>query len=524
MTQSKPPKPRRMATAGLLLVLPFAAISASPALADSGPSGVKVVAVAAESAAVSWNPYPGAAMYRVRLDWDGGSVGPKVDGTLMEWTRTSDDPQMIDSQRLQPDTTYQVRVRALTSTGADLSSYSTAVTFTTASADSLPELAPAEVSVAAASKSSLYVAWRTRGPGFDYELAYGTDSDLSNAKHVRFSVSGGVLSGLSPSTKYYLKVRVVDGSGNPASPYSSVVSASTPGPSFAPGIKVASYNVLKPGSGINSWNLRRTLIAANITAADPDIIGLQEDTGVSVTPPGSGKLKQWADLDRLLSAKYAYTTTDNTSGTRVLYDTSRLTKIASGYQRLAPLVDKNPRYGVWAIFSDKLTGQRMFFINTHLQPTKGSSSSAVKKAWTTRNKQASAVLKLISAKNPSNLPVVVTGDMNSSRGTKPSNGAYAVYTAGGLIDPLGNADDTWFATTQMGAEQAIDVNYNTFNGQGRTARTTKYSVGTHVDYILTRNVARVAQVQTVVNLDRQGRYIGTFPSDHNLLTAWVHLH
>lgn len=523
MTQSKTPIPRRMATAGLLLALPFAAISVSPALAASGPSGVKVTAVAAESAAVTWNPYPGAAMYRVRLDWAGGSVGPKVDGTLMEWTRTSDDPQMIDSQRLQPDTTYTVRVRALTSSGADLSSYSAAVTFTTASATSLPELAPTELSATRASKNALYVVWRTRGPGFSYDVAYSTNSGLDNAKHARFTVAGGVLSGLQPSTKYYLKVRVIDPDGDPASTYSAVASASTPSASFVPGIKVGSYNVLKPGSGIDAWNLRRTLIAANITSADPDVIGLQEDTGVWVTPSGSSKLKQWADLDRLLPSRYAYTTSDNTSGTRVLYDTTRFTKTSSGYQRLAPLMDNNPRYAVWAIFTDKVSGQRLFFINTHLQPTKGSSASAVKKAWTARNKQAAAVLKLISAKNPKGYPVVVTGDMNSSRGTKPSNGAYSVYTAGGLLDPLGNANDTWYATTQMSAEQAIDINYNTFNGQVVKAKTTKYAVGTHVDYILTRNVARVAQVQTVVSLNRQGQYVGTFPSDHNLLTAWVHL-
>jgi endonuclease/exonuclease/phosphatase family metal-dependent hydrolase len=133
-------------------------------------------------------------------------------------------------------------------------------------------------------------------------------------------------------------------------------------------------------------------------------------------------------------------------------------------------------------------------------------------------------VKLIAAKNPEHLPTVVTGDMNSSRATKPSNGAYSVYMHGGLTDPLGNANDTWFATVAGPAEQRIDVNYNSFNGMARTAAYTKYAVGTHVDYILTANVARVAQVRTVVNLNRAGKFIGTFASDHNMLTAYINLH
>jgi endonuclease/exonuclease/phosphatase family metal-dependent hydrolase len=524
MTNLTLPKVLKFAAIALLFPLAFASLSAPTAQAADAPGGVTIKAVSSEAVGLSWDAYAGAAQYRVRFDWSGGNIGPKVDGTYFEWTSTSDDPRMTDANRLHPGTTYTVRIRALTASGADLSNYSNPLTFTTKDASALPELAPVDLSATQASSSSLYLAWRSRGPGFKYEVRYGTSSGLDSAPAATFGVAGGVLTGLNPASKYYFKVRVLNADGSAASEYSGVDSGTTPAAGFVAGIKVASYNVLKPGSGANSWTKRRGLLAANITANDPDVLGLQETTAVWVSGANGKKVRQWYDLSSRLSSKYAYTTTDNTSGTRLLYNKDRFSVVSSGYQRLSPLMPTGPRYAVWAILRDRTSNDRLFVINTHLQPPKGSSAKAVKATWTARNKQASAVVKLIAAKNPEHLPTVVTGDMNSSRATKPSNGAYSVYMHGGLTDPLGNANDTWFATVAGPAEQRIDVNYNSFNGMARTAAYTKYAVGTHVDYILTANVARVAQVRTVVNLNRAGKFIGTFASDHNMLTAYINLH
>jgi endonuclease/exonuclease/phosphatase family metal-dependent hydrolase len=118
---------------------------------------------------------------------------------------------------------------------------------------------------------------------------------------------------------------------------------------------------------------------------------------------------------------------------------------------------------------------------------------------------------------------VVTGDMNSSRSAKPNNGPYIKYIKAGLIDPLDNATGSWASGENAIAENIVDAEYNSFNAYASTARRTSYPIGTNVDYILVSKDVRVSLWRTVVNLDTAGKFAGTIPSDHNLVTATIHL-
>jgi len=96
------------------------------------------------------------------------------------------------------------------------------------------------------------------------------------------------------------------------------------------------------------------------------------------------------------------------------------------------------------------------------------------------------------------------------------------FTRGGMVDPLDNLRAGWEAGANAIAEKLVDVEYNSANKWERVAPRTKFDVGTNVDYVLVSKGVRVSHYQTVVDVDSDGRFIGTIPSDHNQIKAVVH--
>lgn len=499
------------------LMLSTFGLVATPAYAAAAPTGLKATAIATKAVALSWDAVPGATGYRVRISKSSKMTSPKtwdVVGTSFEWTHTDPNPGHT-SARLSAKTTYYFQVKAIALDKADITGYSKAVAVKTANSSKTTELAPVNVKATTAGPTSLYLSWSSRGPGVVYRVRYTTDPSKAVTKwpYVDFSSAGGTLTGLKAKKTYYVRLRVINTKKAALSNYTKRISATTPASTKSPGLVVVSYNVLKAGV-TPSWDGRRKLVATNIKDQKPDVLALQEATGTKVT---SKKIPQYTDVLTLVGSKYKYVTTKGSAGTRLAYNSDRLSLVKGDAVKLSTL-GASQRYAVWAILQDKQSNKKLFVINTHLEP--GSNTSA--EFNDARIKQAEEVLALIAANNPSNLPVVVTGDMNSSRATKPSNGAYATFTAGGLVDPLGNADATWVPETPT-AEHVIDAAYNTFNNRERLARRTAWPIGTRVDYILVSKNIRVAQTRNVIKLDTARKYVGTFPSDHNLITAAIHL-
>lgn len=526
MTEQTPRSILASVSTAFLLVGPLALADAPVAHAASGPSGFTVVATAAKAIAVSWNEVDGAAGYRVSFAVEGGSAKTwDITGTSFALTKFTGNPTDTSTARLTPNTRYQLRVKAIgpgpgysptNKVVQDVTGYTRWLTATTADESALPEVPPVALKATKASGSSLYVSWSSRGPGLKYRVRYGTDPSLSaDSSEKVFAAAGGVLTGLSPNTTYYYKVRALELSGADASQYSAVASATTPGAGYVPGFTVASYNVLKTGSG-PSWTKRRAAVAANLLSTTPDVIGAQEALQTKVSGVKGAKVPQWQDLLDLLGSKYKAATTKNSQGTRLYYNSSRFGLVESGIKGLTT-IGKYTRYAVWAILQDKISDEQVFFANTHLEP--GSNTSAAAKA--ARKQQAAEIMELAN-EVAGERPVVVVGDLNSSRAASTTNGAYQTFRAGGLVDPLGNADDTWFTSDPGVAEHRIDVEYNSFNALERRARRTAYEVGTSVDQILVSDDLRVAMRQTVVSLDRDRKFVGTIPSDHNLITAELH--
>lgn len=502
-----------------------ALVATSPADASiAAPSGLKAAQVASKGVALTWSK-TGEDAYRVRIATDSAMTSGvdrwDVRGNYFEWTHTDPNPS-ISSPRLTPGKTYYFEVKAITdepisSDRVNLSTYSKAVAVTLPKTGA-SELKPVNLTTTTGGANTISISWRTRGPGVLYKLRYTQDASLgvTSWRSVTLDAAGGMVTGLAPSTKYYFRARVMNAAGDGISDYSSAaVTATTPATTPSPGLSVVSYNVLKATSGTN-WAGRRGPVAENIKARQPDVLGLQEAT--PLTDGTEGGVKQYDDIVNLLgNEKFSLVTRAGSSGTKIVYNTERLSVVDTGVKMLY-VYGAAERYAVWAILEDKLSSKTFFVINTHLEP--GSQTDSTNNS--VRIRQAGEVVDLISA-HAGGRPVVILGDMNSSRAAKPYNGQYAVFTGAGFVDPLDNATANWASGANATAEHIFDAQYNSYNGMEKEARLTSYPIGTNIDYVYVSPSIRVAEWRTMVKLDTTGSFVGTIPSDHNLLHVSLHL-
>jgi endonuclease/exonuclease/phosphatase family metal-dependent hydrolase len=312
---------------------------------------------------------------------------------------------------------------------------------------------------------------------------------------------------------------------------------------------VASYNVrcascYEGGPNELTWYERRDAVAENIKKQSPDVIGIQEASQGWLRDEVGNPISPYSQFDDLLSrlgtpykitngrrnnCEREWTPTNciikdqgASQGTKIIYDSSKLLLLQEGSQKLTELrAADNDRYVAWAIFAEIETGRQFFFANTHLEHTK---DVAGDNTWfNLRVLQTNELVAAIKANNPDNLPTFVVGDFNSTKVTKPANGPYDAMVAAGFIDPLGN---TYKSTTKApGATvtKRIRTNFASFNGFNAKAPVSKNVNGNYMDYIWTTPGIRVAEWETVMNIDSAGKYIGIIPSDHNMIRATVFL-
>ena len=158
------------------------------------------------------------------------------------------------------------------------------------------------------------------------------------------------------------------------------------------------------------------------------------------------------------------------------------------------------RYVTWAEFKAVGSGKEFFFVNTHLEP--GSEG-------TTRQRQVATILEEIDDQNTKNLPVVVVGDLGSTKFDSQvvsghTNIAHQTFIDGGFTDPLVNTPKYKGTPTF----DAINVKYsslNYFNASPQLVAGT-YLIGSYIDYIMTRGGdVTYEQWETVLDLDSAGQ-------------------
>ncbi|MBN9106950.1 MAG: endonuclease/exonuclease/phosphatase family protein [Propionibacteriaceae bacterium] len=397
----------------------------------------------------------------------------------------------------------------------------------------------------AAGAGTIALTWSFRGSGLRYRVQYSTSKKMTKARTLVVPGPSAAVSGLKQRTTYYFRVRVLGVGGAAASAYSKVVSGrtATPADPGARPLQVASFNVRNAtlDSGTRSWANRRTAVAGQIKAKGIDVVGLQEAEYTRISVDGT-TVHQYEDLLGLLGGSYRITSGLSTAegcgvatesddslcsgttaaapgysaGIRIIYNSDTVTLVKRGSVRLTD--DIAPRYAVWAIFTQVSTGRSFFFINAHLEDKYKDDPGLV--YYALRKTQADQVLATIAANNPG-LPVVLTGDMNSHKWRDPANAPYDSYRAAGLVDPLGNTYKSRTAVKPT-TEVRIHTEFNSWNNFAAKPDDEGWINGINVDYIMVSRSVTTLEYETVVDIDPvTGRFVGTVPSDHNMLRASI---
>ncbi|MGV0110477.1 fibronectin type III domain-containing protein [Arthrobacter sp. CP30] len=529
---------------GSVLTPYSAAISAKTAAepAIAVPSGLTAAVATPTSVAVSWKAVANAPEYRVQVY----SKSDMSDSVYKRFPATSG-----KIYNLLPETTYYARVRVISSAGESLTPYSAPVKVT------LPvDPFPTPTGLAAApTHRTMNVTWAAVPNAPQYRLAVATKADMSDAVWYRYTTNSAEIRGLKASSTYFFQVRVIKTDGSLLSAYGPVLTATTqseppPPPPLSNPLTVGSFNVMcaqcTPDDTYNPnalpWNDRRPFVVDTITKKMPDILGVQEASqGRLDDVLLKGGLSQFEDLKQRLNASGApyeltndkryncenpatptacvYADQGASQGTRIFYNPTTVEILKSGSRALPMMTsEENARYFSWAIAKQRSTGKIFFFGNTHLSANKADGYGDI------RRRQAEVVVEAIRQENAAGYPVVMAGDLNSSKWIEPSNAPYDVMTRSGLVDPLGN--DYWQQYPSMAAtaEKRINAHLNSWNGFESISRAAgdPAANGTYIDYIFTSKM-RVSEWETVATLDANGNYAGTIPSDHNMLVAKVGL-
>lgn len=418
---------------------------------------------------------------------------------------------------------------------------------------------PSALSAAAVTATSITVGWQQVPKAPAYKVKYSTSSKMSKPQYLRTTTTSATLTGLEAATAYYVKVRTTKASGKSLSGYSKTIKVTTkaaaqeePEPPVTggrPELRIASYNVTcdKCFDGQPNelhWSERRGAVAANIRAQDLDVVGIQEASQGWLKDSDGDKidLSQFEDLRNAVGGTWKltnshrnncerstspnncdYTDQGASDGTRIIYDSARVTMLDSGSKLLPNVGGNNDRYVAWARLQQRSTGQQFMFASTHLEPAKDKGSAGA--LHKNRRAQAQVVAETVAKNNPGKLPAFVVGDMNSTRfehDYSPTNAPYDVYTDAGYVDPLGGA---WRTTkTAPGAlvKHRMNTWVNSFNGFDRTiTRRDGWINGSYIDYIMVSRGVQVPEWETVVDLGKDGDLEGIIPSDHNLIRATV---
>lgn len=473
-----------------LVVVLLSSIWWIPKVLDSGPpspNDVRVVS-ASTTAEALWE-HDLAETFRVQY-------AKKVDFSDAKTEKVS--RNRLSLRALLPGTTYFLRVVAIDEKG-DLSNPSRSVRFTT----EFPYAAP-KLTVPNKKSTNVTAEWTSGAKKARFEAQIDDNEEFRSPVVVPTTKRQKKLATLEPKTSYAVRVRVVTKDGRPLSNWSKTVTSTTA--AYEP-MGVGTYNVLKWRKG--NWSARRGAVVELIKDSQLDVVGLQEAVP-SYTPGGP---PQYQDIVNLLGKDWALTRSNKkgpTGETRTVYNTTRLKQVAEGYHVLAGSTRfrGTTRYLAWSIFEQLSTGKRFIFANTHFTP---GTSRTIQAQHTSEARQVVAALKAVNQKG---LPVVLVGDFNSGGYRTQSNSVYATITGAGYIDPL-------VKSKKLGmAEKIIDGNLTTSNGLNRTAP--RRANPPFLDHIFVSRM-RVSQWQVAAKLDSAGRFIGTIPSDHNLVRATVYL-
>ncbi|MEO1023634.1 MAG: endonuclease/exonuclease/phosphatase family protein [Bacteroidota bacterium] len=210
-------------------------------------------------------------------------------------------------------------------------------------------------------------------------------------------------------------------------------------------MRIMTYNIRydNPNDGVNAWMNRKEWLAETISAADLDILGIQEGLHHQVTY-----------LDSLLPG-FSYLGSGRQDGKEqgeyaaIFYKTQRFEVIKNGVFWLSETPEtvsvgwdaSLERICTYALLKEKETGESIWVLNTHFDH----------KGEQARVASAKLILEWIDSNNPSSLPVVLMGDLNARESSEPIH-LFSEY----LVDTKAIPDS--LKTGPYGTFNGFDVN------------------------------------------------------------------
>lgn len=425
---------------------------------------------------------------------------------------------------------------------------------------------------ATADQTSMTVRWHwvRKAPG--YRVRWSVRRSMAGSHRLAAPSHRIRIDGLAPDTRYFVQVAVAarKGRGRLLGPWSRVrvwrtppVPCPTQGnlgdptPAVVTGkpidLRVATFNIRtmnldSAAFPAQQWLNRADRVASLLLgaattrnpagAAAPEVIALQE-ANQSYSKFAAPCTNQMIDLrNRLdvLSGRHYEATSLNpytSIGTRILFDTTRLRLERAGSVLLAAPGTTHPHLA-WAVFQARDGGQRFFFGSVHLVPDESINSAAIRSAEWDRLLALLADPALTEA-----LPIVLGGDFNSPRsgGANGANTAALTHlqqmAAAGVGDTLlGNLDPGDRTLTIDKSRPAVNdpktaplnANCASFNGFRLLQSCVDPTlIGQQIDYLFASNPLPVKTWEVVLDTDPASNWLGTIPSDHNLVRATVTL-
>lgn len=247
------------------------------------------------------------------------------------------------------------------------------------------------------------------------------------------------------------------------------------------GLKVMSYNIRlgSANDGTNSWSLRYTATGDMLEDQAPDVFGVQEALDYQVRYINEMCGYEYVGVGRENGKKEG-------EHMAIFWNKKSVSMLKWGTFWLSETPQKPSkgwdaacfRTATWALMKDKKTGNKFYFVNTHLDHEgKEAQKNGLK-----------LIVDRIGEINPEGYPMVLTGDFNM----KPD-------------DPnLAELDSKMQSTRKIAA---VTDNHDTYNGWGRGSGI--------IDYIYVSGFSSCPEYQTVVKRYQDRKFV----SDHYPVSA-----
>ena len=247
------------------------------------------------------------------------------------------------------------------------------------------------------------------------------------------------------------------------------------------GLKVMSYNIRlgSANDGTNSWSLRYVATGEMLDDQAPDVFGVQEALDYQVRYINEMCGYEYVGVGRENGKKEG-------EHMAIFWNKKSVSMLKWGTFWLSETPQKPSkgwdaacfRTATWALMKDKKTGNKFYFVNTHLDHEgKEAQKNGLK-----------LIVDRIGEINPEGYPMVLTGDFNM----KPD-------------DPnLAELDSKMQSTRKIAA---VTDNHDTYNGWGRGSGI--------IDYIYVSGFSSCPEYQTVVKRYRDRKFV----SDHYPVSA-----